>query len=77
VLTSDECRLTATLADLLEGTIAIHRADLQSVLAEAAREVCFGRRGHFRATGGDLVVAAIADGSEERADLLEPPRDGL
>ncbi len=26
---------------------------------------------------GDLVVAAIADGSEERADLLEPPRAGL
>ena len=35
------------------------------------------RRGHFRATGGDLVVAAIADGNEERADLLEPLRDGL
>lgn len=42
MLTSDEGRLTATLADLLEGTIAIHRADLQSVLAEAAREVCLG-----------------------------------
>jgi 2-polyprenyl-6-methoxyphenol hydroxylase-like FAD-dependent oxidoreductase len=70
VLTSDGRELTAMPTDLLEGTIAIHWADLQSVLAEAAGELRLGAEVTSVRREGDVVVATVADGSEERADLL-------
>jgi 2-polyprenyl-6-methoxyphenol hydroxylase-like FAD-dependent oxidoreductase len=42
ILTADGQELSAVAADLLQGTIAIHRADLRAALAEAAGEVRLG-----------------------------------
>ena len=70
VLTSGGRELTATPADLLDGTLAIHRGDLQATLAQAAGEVRLGAEVASVEQGDDVVVATIADGTEERGDLL-------
>jgi 2-polyprenyl-6-methoxyphenol hydroxylase-like FAD-dependent oxidoreductase len=70
ILTWKGGELTQVPADLLEGTIAVHRADLQAGLAGAAGEVRLGVE--VTAVEQDVggVVARGADGSDERGDLL-------
>jgi 2-polyprenyl-6-methoxyphenol hydroxylase-like FAD-dependent oxidoreductase len=70
ILTWEGRELTEVPADLLEGTIAIHRADLQRELAAAAGEVRLGAKITAVEQHDDGVVARGADGREERGDLL-------
>ena len=70
ILTWDGRELTRIPSDLLEGTIAVHRADLQAELAAAAGEVRLGVEVTAVEQHDDRVVARGADGSEERGDLL-------
>jgi 2-polyprenyl-6-methoxyphenol hydroxylase-like FAD-dependent oxidoreductase len=70
ILTWEGRELAQVPRDLLEGTIAIHRADLQRELAAAAGEVRLGAEITALEQHGDGVVARGADGSEERGDLL-------
>jgi 2-polyprenyl-6-methoxyphenol hydroxylase-like FAD-dependent oxidoreductase len=76
ILTSRGRELAQVPRDLLEGTIAIHRADLQRELAAAAGEVRLGAEITAVEQHGDGVVARGADGSAERGDLLVAA-DGL
>jgi 2-polyprenyl-6-methoxyphenol hydroxylase-like FAD-dependent oxidoreductase len=62
--------LTRVPSDLLEGTIALHRADLQAELAAASGDVRLGVEVSTVEQGEDGVVARSTDGSEERGDLL-------
>jgi 2-polyprenyl-6-methoxyphenol hydroxylase-like FAD-dependent oxidoreductase len=70
ILTWNGRELTRIPSDLLEGTIAVHRADLQAELAVAAGEVRLGVEVTAVEQHDDGVVARGADGSEERGDLL-------
>jgi 2-polyprenyl-6-methoxyphenol hydroxylase-like FAD-dependent oxidoreductase len=70
ILTWEGRELTRVPPDLLEGTIALHRADLQTELAAAAGEVRLGVEVAAVEQGDDAVVAVAADGREERGDLL-------
>jgi 2-polyprenyl-6-methoxyphenol hydroxylase-like FAD-dependent oxidoreductase len=69
ILTWEGRELTRVPSDLLEGTIALQRADLQAELAAAA-EVRLGVEVTFVEQSDDAVVAVAADGSEEQGDLL-------
>jgi 2-polyprenyl-6-methoxyphenol hydroxylase-like FAD-dependent oxidoreductase len=70
ILTWEGSELTRVPPDLLEGTIALHRSDLQAELAAAAGEVRLGVEVTVVDQRDDAVVAAAADGGEERGDLL-------
>ncbi|HEY8235307.1 MAG TPA: FAD-dependent oxidoreductase [Gaiellaceae bacterium] len=70
ILTWKGRELAQVPRDLLEGTIAIHRADLQRELAAAAGEVRLGAEITAVEQHDDGVVARGAGGSEERGDLL-------
>jgi 2-polyprenyl-6-methoxyphenol hydroxylase-like FAD-dependent oxidoreductase len=70
ILTWKGQELTQIPPDLLEGTIAVHRADLQAELAAAAGEVRSGVEVTVVEPGEDGVVARGADGREERGELL-------
>jgi 2-polyprenyl-6-methoxyphenol hydroxylase-like FAD-dependent oxidoreductase len=70
ILTSNGRELTRVPQDLLEGTIAVHRSDLQAVLAEAAGHVRLGVEITVVEQGDDGVAARGADGSQEQGDLL-------
>jgi 2-polyprenyl-6-methoxyphenol hydroxylase-like FAD-dependent oxidoreductase len=70
ILTWKGRELTRVPPDLLEGTIALHRADLQAALAAQAGEVRLGEEVVAAEQEGDGVVARCADGNEERGDLL-------
>ena len=70
ILTWDGRELTRVPSDLLEGTTAVHRADLQGELAAAAEEVRLGVEVTTVKQHDDGVVAVAADGSEERGELL-------
>jgi 2-polyprenyl-6-methoxyphenol hydroxylase-like FAD-dependent oxidoreductase len=70
ILTWKGRELTRVPPDLLEGTIALHRADLQAELAAAAGEVRLGVEITAVEQGEDGVVARSTDGREERGDLL-------
>jgi 2-polyprenyl-6-methoxyphenol hydroxylase-like FAD-dependent oxidoreductase len=70
ILTSNGRELARVPQDLLEGTIALHRGDLQAVLVEAAADVRLGVEVAAVEQGVDGVVARRADGSEEQGDLL-------
>jgi 2-polyprenyl-6-methoxyphenol hydroxylase-like FAD-dependent oxidoreductase len=70
ILTWKGRELARVPRDLLEGTIAIHRADLQLELAAAAGEVRLGAEITAVEQQDDGAVARGADGSEERGDLL-------
>jgi 2-polyprenyl-6-methoxyphenol hydroxylase-like FAD-dependent oxidoreductase len=76
ILMSDGRELTTLPPDLLEGAIAVHRGDLQATLLEAADEVRLGAEVTRVEQTAGTVVAKLADGSEERADLLVAA-DGL
>jgi 2-polyprenyl-6-methoxyphenol hydroxylase-like FAD-dependent oxidoreductase len=70
ILTREGRELAQVPGDLLEGTIAIHRADLQRELAAAAGEVRLGTEITAVEQHDEWVVARGADGSQERSDLL-------
>jgi 2-polyprenyl-6-methoxyphenol hydroxylase-like FAD-dependent oxidoreductase len=70
ILTWKGDELTQVPSDLLEGTIAVHRADLQAELVAACGEVRLGVVVTAVQQHDDTVVAVAADGSEERGDLL-------
>jgi FAD-dependent urate hydroxylase len=70
ILTWEGRELAQVPRDLLEGTIAVHRADLQRELAAAAGEVRLGAEITAAEQRNDGVVARGADGSEEVGDLL-------
>jgi 2-polyprenyl-6-methoxyphenol hydroxylase-like FAD-dependent oxidoreductase len=70
ILTWKGRELAQVPSDLLEGTIAVHRADLQAELAAAAGEVRLGVEVSAVEPGEEGVVARGSDGSEERGDLL-------
>ena len=70
ILTSRGRVLAELPSDLLAGAVAVHRADLQSVLAHAAGEVLLGVEVASAEQEGDEVVARTADGTEHRGDLL-------
>ena len=70
ILTSRGKVLTELPDDLLDGAVAVHRADLQGVLAQAAGEVGLGVQVTSAEQEGDEVVARAADGTEYRGDLL-------
>jgi 2-polyprenyl-6-methoxyphenol hydroxylase-like FAD-dependent oxidoreductase len=69
ILTWGGRELTRVPSDLLEGTIALHRADLQAELAAAGGEVRLGVEVTTVEQHADSVVA-VSDGGEERGDLL-------
>ena len=70
ILTSDGRELTRVPSDLLEGTIALHRADLQAELAAASGDLRLDVEVTAVEQGEDGVVAESTDGSDERGDLL-------
>jgi 2-polyprenyl-6-methoxyphenol hydroxylase-like FAD-dependent oxidoreductase len=70
ILTSDGRELTRVPSDLLEGTIALHRADLQAELAAAGGDVRLGVEVTAVEQDEHGVVAMSTDGREERGDLL-------
>jgi 2-polyprenyl-6-methoxyphenol hydroxylase-like FAD-dependent oxidoreductase len=70
ILTSGGRELTRIPSDLLEDTIALHRADLQAELAAASGDVRLGVEVTAVEQGEDGVVARSSDGHEERGDLL-------
>ena len=70
ILTREGDRLSELPADLLQGTFAVHRADLQAALADAAGEVTLGVDVTAVEQDGEAVLARGADGSEHRADLV-------
>ena len=70
ILTSRGRVLAELPPDLLAGAVAVHRADLQSVLAQAAGEVRLGVEVASVQQEGEEVVARTADGTEHRGELL-------
>lgn len=66
ILLSDGRKLATTPPDLFEGAVAVHRGDLQGVLAEAVGELRLGTE--VTAVEGSAV--RLEDGSEELADLV-------
>jgi 2-polyprenyl-6-methoxyphenol hydroxylase-like FAD-dependent oxidoreductase len=70
ILTWDGRELSRVPSDLLEGTIALHRADLQAELAASGTEVRLGVEVIAVERQNEGVVVVAADGSEERGELL-------
>jgi 2-polyprenyl-6-methoxyphenol hydroxylase-like FAD-dependent oxidoreductase len=63
-------QLTELPSDLLEGTVAIHRADLHAVLAEVAEDVRVDHEVVALEQHDRGVVVRTASGAEETCDLL-------
>jgi 2-polyprenyl-6-methoxyphenol hydroxylase-like FAD-dependent oxidoreductase len=70
ILTSDGRELTTLNPDLLDGAVAIHRADLQYALLSAAAEIRLGMEMASIDQTADKVVVRAVDGREEQGDLL-------
>ena len=70
ILTSAGRELVQVPTDLLEGTIAIHRGDLQVVLGEAAGEVRLGADVTAVEQNAGGVIVRTASGGEEGGDLV-------
>ena len=72
ILTSAGEPLAELPSDLLEGAVAVHRADLQGVLAQAAQDAEIHLGVEMTAVEQDAegVVARAAGGREYRGDLL-------
>lgn len=76
ILTSDGRELTTLPADLLDGAVTVHRGDLQAALLDAAGDVRLGAGVTEVEQTAEAVVVKVANGSEERGDLLVAA-DGL
>jgi 2-polyprenyl-6-methoxyphenol hydroxylase-like FAD-dependent oxidoreductase len=70
ILTWEGHELTEVPPDLVAGTIAVHRSDLQAALAAAAGDVHLGVEVTAVEQDEDRVVARAADGSEVQGELL-------
>jgi 2-polyprenyl-6-methoxyphenol hydroxylase-like FAD-dependent oxidoreductase len=70
ILTWEGRELTQVPPDLVDGAVAVHRADLQAELAAAAGEVRLGSEVTVVEQDGGGIVARAADGTDERGDLL-------
>jgi 2-polyprenyl-6-methoxyphenol hydroxylase-like FAD-dependent oxidoreductase len=70
IRTWDGRQLSTMSSEVVEGTIAIHRADLQLVLARAAADVRFGAEVRSVADDGGAVAARLADGTAVEGELL-------
>jgi 2-polyprenyl-6-methoxyphenol hydroxylase-like FAD-dependent oxidoreductase len=70
ICTADGRELARFPADLLEGAIAIHRADLQDALAAAAGDVRLGARIATVEQDDAQVVVRDDHGNEDRAELV-------
>jgi 2-polyprenyl-6-methoxyphenol hydroxylase-like FAD-dependent oxidoreductase len=74
ILTSDGRQLTTLPSKVLEGTVALHRMDLQAALLHAAADLGVDVEVGIEVTSieqtGDDVRAKAADGSERRGELL-------
>ncbi len=70
ILDASGAELTSLPPDLLEGAVAVHRADLQGLLAQAAGDVRLGAEVTSVAQDAGGATARTADGSEERGDLI-------
>jgi 2-polyprenyl-6-methoxyphenol hydroxylase-like FAD-dependent oxidoreductase len=70
ILTWQGRELTSVPPDLLDGTIAVHRADLQAELAASAGDVRLGVEVTAVEQADEAVAARGADGIVERGDLL-------
>jgi 2-polyprenyl-6-methoxyphenol hydroxylase-like FAD-dependent oxidoreductase len=66
ILAADGTTLSELPPDLLEGAVAVHRADLHEVLASAAGDVRLGKE----CVGVEGTSVRFADGSEESGDLV-------
>jgi 2-polyprenyl-6-methoxyphenol hydroxylase-like FAD-dependent oxidoreductase len=70
ILTVRGRELARVPADLLEGTVAVHRADLQAVLVEAAGDVRLGVHVIAAENGQEAAVVRTEGAGEERCDLV-------
>jgi 2-polyprenyl-6-methoxyphenol hydroxylase-like FAD-dependent oxidoreductase len=70
IRTSDGRQLSTMSLDVIEGTIAIHRADLQAVLGRAAADLRLGAEVTSVADDSGAVAALLADGTAVEGDLL-------
>jgi 2-polyprenyl-6-methoxyphenol hydroxylase-like FAD-dependent oxidoreductase len=70
VRTWDGRQISTLSSDVVEGTIAIHRADLQAVLGRAAADLRLGAEVTSVADDADAVAALLADGTAVEGDLL-------
>src|SRR5262245_17182976 len=70
ILTSAGRELVQVPHDLLEGTVALHRAELQAVLAEAAGEVRLGVDVTAVEQDTGAAIVRTEDGAEEHGDLV-------
>jgi 2-polyprenyl-6-methoxyphenol hydroxylase-like FAD-dependent oxidoreductase len=68
----DSCGRTLTTlpANILQGAVAVHRADLQEALAASAGEIRLGTAVSAVDQSDDGVFVRASDGSEQRGDLL-------
>jgi 2-polyprenyl-6-methoxyphenol hydroxylase-like FAD-dependent oxidoreductase len=66
ILLANGRELASTAPDLFDGAVAVHRVDLQGALAGAAGDVRLGAE----VVGIDGGSVRLADGSQERGDLL-------
>lgn len=70
VLTADGQELARVPADLLAGTVTVHRADLQAVLADAAGEVRLGVAVTVVEPDEGGAIVRTENAGEERGDLV-------
>jgi 2-polyprenyl-6-methoxyphenol hydroxylase-like FAD-dependent oxidoreductase len=70
ILASDGRSLSEMPRDLFEGSIAVHRADLQAALAEAAGELRLNAEVSSVEKDDRGATVRLADGTEERGDLV-------
>lgn len=66
ILLADGRELASTPPDLSDGAVALHRGDLQAALADSAGDVRLGAE----VVALETSAVRLADGSEERGDLV-------
>jgi FAD-dependent urate hydroxylase len=66
ILLADGRELASTPPDLFDGAVALHRGDLQAALADSAGDVRLGAE----VVALEISAVRLADGSEERGDLV-------
>jgi 2-polyprenyl-6-methoxyphenol hydroxylase-like FAD-dependent oxidoreductase len=70
ILASDGRSLSEMPRDLFEGSVAVHRADLQAALAEAAGELGLNAEVSSVEEDEGGATVRVANGAEERGDLV-------
>jgi 2-polyprenyl-6-methoxyphenol hydroxylase-like FAD-dependent oxidoreductase len=70
ILASDGRSLSEMPRDLFEGSVAVHRADLQAALAEAACDLRLNAEVSSVEDDDHGATVRLADGAQERGDLV-------